>query len=150
MAKEKPRLHLVAGTNDPGTHCEDLEWFFQVLDSEAGNKSALGAQLAAAWNGINAAGCNSESNFYTDEQCGWPHLVQRLDGHPAGGTMLTHFRKGRIIFRALVTLTRGQRYTLADYYTPRQFRPPGAEGPSPERVREAHGAYYAAREVEHG
>jgi hypothetical protein len=149
MTKDKPLLHLVSATNDPGLHSEELAWFFQALDADAGNRSALGNQLAAAWNGINATGCHSESNFYTDQQAGWPDKVQRLDGS-FGASTVCLFRRGRTVWRALKCLEWEKQGDLTAWYEPRQYFPPGVEPVPVERVRVAHGAYYEARGADNG
>ena len=148
--RDKPLLHLVPSSGDPGTHSDELDWFFRTLDSESGNRSAMGGQLLAVWNGTNAVSNMRESNFYTDAQAGWPSMLRRIDGSIMGGAAGCIFRRGRAVWRSLVCLTWAQQWDLARWYEHRRHIPAEWEQVPDERVRDAHRAYYAAREADHG
>lgn len=125
---EKPLLHRVASNNDPELYNEDLDWWFNVYDSECGLRSV---GLSGA---IEAAFDSSGLKHRTVDETASPVTVNLTGGSPgASGTAdpwatLHHiktFRRGRQIWRRFTQLPYDVQCGLKRYYEPRQIAPNG-------------------------
>jgi hypothetical protein len=124
-------------------YCADLAWYYCELASLSGEKSAAGGQLAIISGYAVGGDYCSESNWYTDQQTGWPGRERRPDG-TYGGTQC-HFRRGRRIWATIKRLPWQHQQLLSEWYEPRQYWPKERDRPSDSSVKAAHMAYYEAR-----
>ncbi len=158
--KEKPRLHLVAGSGDPELFSSDLDWFFGCFDSECGLKSSQGADIGARQTNLagyqkNKVGGGTDPNDdvaermdvkakkpvfarqenlpYTDRHCTF-RTNERVE-HTG-----CVFTKGRRIWQRLCSIPWVHQQDLRALYEPRRVRPSIPE----HRIRAAHRAYREA------
>jgi hypothetical protein len=147
--KQKPRLHLVRGGNDPELYNPEIDWFFGCFDSECGLRSIGELQRDFIEKTVKRApkkrahvedDRNGELKVKVGKQavCTDPDVL--FDLHVRG--VLT---KGRRVWRRLHSLPREWQEVLKRWYEPRQYFPPEFVMPSEAQVRLAHFAYRAVR-----